>query len=527
MAAANESQGLKIAVAVFVTLTVVLGVTTYFAYSSYSNALAKQVEAESAKQKYEREWTDAKGQYEFLRDRAGYSKVEDFAALQEAIKKDDARIDAEVKAAGDAVGAMVTAYRNAGGQADKVTELSQAASTLVNQITSEPNKTYVSTLDRMNALVSSMAQLTTSMELDNEALRSSLAAVDETNSKQIQVQIDELKKAKEDLEAEHVKHEQERQRLLTANDELSSKNSAYADQISRLQQDLVAKGDEYTKDVGDLQSKIDNLDARVKLKEDVMDVPDGLVTFVDYGRGEVRTNIGYSQGARARLKLSVFDRDVQGLPNEKPKGQIELIDVGPTSSIGRIVRTDKPSEPIKPQDYLYTPAWSPGAKESFALIGKIDVDGNHVDDRKDLERLIVAAGGKVDYDLPLTDNGQERGQITGKTSWYVVDDRYSDQGADDKAYMTKRSEALRKVRQLGIRPISIQRLLSMLGYKYGEIVEGRTEAVNRSLAEELSKPKPPIQEPGAPPPRPSDGAAPADEPAPAPTGGFGFGPGGF
>ena len=38
MAAANESQGLKIAVAVFVTLTVVLAVTTYFAYSSYDQA---------------------------------------------------------------------------------------------------------------------------------------------------------------------------------------------------------------------------------------------------------------------------------------------------------------------------------------------------------------------------------------------------------------------------------------------------------------------------------------------------------
>jgi len=42
MAAANESQGLKIAVAVFVTLTVVLAVTTYFAYSSYDQALAQR-----------------------------------------------------------------------------------------------------------------------------------------------------------------------------------------------------------------------------------------------------------------------------------------------------------------------------------------------------------------------------------------------------------------------------------------------------------------------------------------------------
>ena len=36
MAAANESQGLKIAVAAFMTLTVILAVTSYFLYSAYS-----------------------------------------------------------------------------------------------------------------------------------------------------------------------------------------------------------------------------------------------------------------------------------------------------------------------------------------------------------------------------------------------------------------------------------------------------------------------------------------------------------
>ena len=40
MAAANESQGLKIAVAAFVTLTVILAVTSYFLYSAYSRAEA-------------------------------------------------------------------------------------------------------------------------------------------------------------------------------------------------------------------------------------------------------------------------------------------------------------------------------------------------------------------------------------------------------------------------------------------------------------------------------------------------------
>ena len=44
-AAANESQGLKIAVAAFVVLTVALAVTSYFMYSAYSRSEA-QLESE-------------------------------------------------------------------------------------------------------------------------------------------------------------------------------------------------------------------------------------------------------------------------------------------------------------------------------------------------------------------------------------------------------------------------------------------------------------------------------------------------
>jgi len=45
MAAANESQGLKIAVAIFVTLTVIMAVSTYFAYTNYAEADAKLTKA--------------------------------------------------------------------------------------------------------------------------------------------------------------------------------------------------------------------------------------------------------------------------------------------------------------------------------------------------------------------------------------------------------------------------------------------------------------------------------------------------
>ena len=54
MAASNESQGLKIAVAVFIALSVILSVTCYFLYTSYSQAdakLAAAVEKQNTQQK--------------------------------------------------------------------------------------------------------------------------------------------------------------------------------------------------------------------------------------------------------------------------------------------------------------------------------------------------------------------------------------------------------------------------------------------------------------------------------------------
>jgi hypothetical protein len=47
MAAADESQGLKIAVAALITLSVILAVTCYFLYSAYTAADARRVAAEA------------------------------------------------------------------------------------------------------------------------------------------------------------------------------------------------------------------------------------------------------------------------------------------------------------------------------------------------------------------------------------------------------------------------------------------------------------------------------------------------
>jgi hypothetical protein len=197
-------------------------------------------------------------------------------------------------------------------------------------------------------------------------------------------------------------------------------------------------------------------------------------------------------GARPQMKMSIFDRNAPGVPTEKPKGTVELIYVGETYSIARIVKTFDMTNAIRTNDIVYSPSWSPNEPMRFALIGRIDVNRDGKDDRADLKRMIEAAGGTVDYDLPPPEAGKETGKLTARVAWYVTDERMPlnlegyaksqksitmNESAD---FLRKKSEAVREARINGIRPMPIERLLAYLGYEYGARIVGRAEAVDRN-----------------------------------------------
>lgn len=519
MAAGSDSQGLKIAVAAFVTLTVVLAVATYFAYSSYSEASAKLVAQQAEASKWQTEAGNRVRNFDALKERAGYKTVEDFDGLQAQIKKDSEALAAELTRISTQLKELVGQYQNAGGSQAKIAELQLAADQAINAVTSlpEPNRTFAETQARIVQLLDNLTQLSTQLALDNEHLQTTLKSTDQVNQQQLGVQTEEVRKSKDDLAKEHDRHENERQDLLRKYDELQNLTAQQATEIAGLKQQLAQMKDTTDRQRATLMAQLREWRARVEQNEDVMDTPDGVVQFVDYDRGEVRTNVGRVQGARERMQLSVFDRNSAGLPTEKPKALIELIQVGDRTSVGRIVRTNSPSDPIRNQDYLYSAAWSPNRPERFALIGKIDVDRDGSDDRANLKRMIAAAGGVIDYDLPPPGTGQETGQITPSTSWYVVDDRQpirptgaaANDGMEDGEYLKKRSQIIEEARLNGIRPISIERLLAYLGYRYGEVEPGRSEAINRDAVRSLLNPR---GRPAA----PATATPPAETPAPTP-----------
>ncbi|MBV8126498.1 MAG: hypothetical protein JO114_02405 [Planctomycetaceae bacterium] len=503
-AAANESQGLKIAVAAFVTLTIALAVTSYFLYSFYSQSEA-QLESERHKLKNALDEAVNRGEnYDEFRKLAG-ARAEEFDSAKAEVaaffKKNSERINNLVTT----TNAAIQKAQQAGAEGKDLEEARARVQTIINSYQSEPNKNFLSTLDRLTELLENISLLSTEMSSNYLGLRKSLESSTSVAKQANDIQAKAASDSKADLEAEHNKHEQLRQELLTKVDQLQTDNDKKTTQIANLETQY-----RQLKDDSDRKLELANAIIReqrdvLDKNENVLDKPDGYITFVDLTRNEVQVNVNRRQGARPQMKMTVFVAGSPGVPTEKPKGNIQLIQVGDQYSIAHIDKMVKDIDPIRVGDIVYSPAWSPEEPMRFALIGKIDVNRDGKDDRLDLKRMIEEAGGIVDYDLPPPSHGKESGKLSARISWYVTDERMplrevfearTDAGMAAQAQFDKRfGQAIKEARSEGIRPMPLGRLLAYFGYEMGTPVVGRTEAVNAAAMLRLVQPRKKAAEP--------------------------------
>jgi hypothetical protein len=500
MAAANESQGLKIAVAVFVTLTVLLAVSTYFSYTAYSAADAKLTAAEGKASTAGKAASDALNQFDGLRKEIG-ARAEDPDAIKTEIKNEYKKIDDEINTLAAQVNDVVTKAQAAGAQGPELEDAKAKVQQISAAYRSEPNKTYISALARMTDLLKNLAMLNTQVSLNYVDVKRNLEGANGVNAQKLAVESKAFSDSKKDLNEEHTKHESERQTILARIDQYQSENQKMQAEIANLTAKIRKSEEDYTKNLALAQQTIREYRDRLERTETVLERPDGQITFVDYGRGEVHSNLTQSTGARPQMKFSIFDAASPGLPTDKPKGTIELLQVGDRESIARIIKTNSNADPIRVGDHVYSAAWSPNEPMRFALIGKIDINRDGRDDRADLKRMIEAAGGIVDYDLPPPDAGKETGKLSGRDAWYVIDDpktrppfreSYGKSGiteAENTEFLKKQTEAVREARLNGVRPMELGRLLPYLGYDFMSPVRGRAEAVDTGALKHLLMPR--------------------------------------
>jgi hypothetical protein len=495
MAAANESQGLKIAVAAFITLTVILLVTSYFLYSAYSSADAKMVSALEAESKAKAGQSAALKQYEEMRLKIG-TRAEEYDQAKEEITTGFKKIDEKLNTLTTDVNNSVAKAVTAGASGPELEETKNKIQQAINSYRGEPNKTYASSLDRLTDLMANLSLLTTEISKDYLSLRQSLEAATTVAKQQVDVQAKAATDSRADLEGEHKKHEEERGTLLTKVDQLQTDSDKKSTEIASLQTKIKQLEEDFTRRNELQTSIIRELRDQQEQKETILDRPDGYVTYVDYERREALVNVTSRQGARPQQKLTIFDAASPGIPTEKPKGTIMLTKVGPQFSVAQILKTNDPIDPIRVGDIVYSPAWSPNVPMRFALVGKMDVNRDDRDDREELKRMIQEAGGVVDYDLPPADVGKETGTLSPRIDWYIIDKRTplrqifnqkSTETDTRKAALDKRvGEVIRDARINGIRPMLIERLLAYLGYDMNAPVIGRAEGIDNAAMRRLT-----------------------------------------
>lgn len=200
------------------------------------------------------------------------------------------------------------------------------------------------------------------------------------------------------------------------------------------EKDLVIKKKD--EEIAKAAIRIADQDAKLEVKDDPFAFDKPLGKILRRKGNVVEIDLGSTDNVRAGLTFSVQPSDTpeRGLQSRMkmmkgengqvpvviPKGLIEVIEVlGPNSSQCRITsEANTIRDGVLVGDVLYNSAWRKGGADHVALFGIFDLDGDGVDDIKQLTRDLTRMGVVVDayYDL---EQKKWVGQITERTIYAV------------------------------------------------------------------------------------------------------------
>lgn len=200
---------------------------------------------------------------------------------------------------------------------------------------------------------------------------------------------------------------------------------------------------------------------------DRIDGFDGRISTVNAADRTVLILCDSTAGMRPGLTLSVFEPDDPRPRTGERKGLVEVIAVeGPTLARARI-RAEAPTVPILAGDGVATSLWSSGTPREVVIVGFVRFGAGRRQDADALKAVVARNGGRVvDSVSPTTslvvDGGTPQsadGQVGAAAEWKPADDAI-------------RRRALTAAKESGIRVVSLDALLDMLGVDV-ESLDGR------------------------------------------------------
>lgn len=293
-----------------------------------------------------------------------------------------------------------------------------------------------------------------------------------------QQKVDTEQKAKEDSESTlATKTQQSAEERAAKDKEIEDKNAL----LKEVQDELATLEDNFKKTVENRDKRITNLVENIKrlkgeldqLRNYSFEVADGKIISIDHIDRTVTVNLGKADKLAERVTFAVYSKGHSGVARGKEdiKGQIEVIEIlGPHLAKARIM-DELPDDPISPYDPVYTPMWSAGRTEAFALVGRFDLDGDGKDDRELLYDLVTANGARIDTDVDM--KGTRTGKtITNETKFLVigeVPDSTQVQDPEEKRAFEEIANQRKILKQeadeSGVTTVTMNNFLSWMGYR--------------------------------------------------------------
>lgn len=423
--AASENQGLQIALIIFVTLTVLLLVTSFVLFRSYEDYGQQVTELTEKSRKGDEALRTAQDEMNSLKAMIGAKADAKVADVDTAFKDDMKKYAAGLAAENQVYSAAAKMLFEALESKDKA--LSAA-------------KTEVDEMRKMNEA--------------REAIK----------KPQIDVAVTSSDKATKDLADERAKFQEA---LALAN----KKGEDLANKSTKLEKKLKDTEDDSAKDIKALEDELakrDQLLAARNIQIDELtnpesfEVPDGSVTRINQRARTVWIDLGSADALRRQVMFSVFAADENLGGKAKRKGGIEVTKVLHEHLAEARILDDDLVDPIVPGDIIYTPLWHAGRSEHFALAGGIDLDKDSTDDTPYILDLISMNGGVLDAHVDGA--GKRTGEMSVNTRYLIKGDEPDE--TSSKAAQGAFSKLVGDARRLGVRELTLDRFLDLIGWQH-------------------------------------------------------------
>jgi hypothetical protein len=492
--ATRENQGLQIALIIFLMITVGLAISTYYFFRQAEEMATKERDATAKMLASDTKAKSLNAQLVELKYMVGVPNITD-----QVVK------DAKAGVAPDEGSKEIDRIR-----ADFVADMSQFDDTV------PPDARNWRLLPRF--LLSSLMKRNTEVDTLVIAERKAMTDKDvEVKAEQAAVVVakEGQTKAAADVEQVRTTFTTEVQNANKLKGELEAAvdktRKELAEQTAKLTTQIKTAEDT----VKDLRQAERGLSGRLKeLTNESFERPHGQVTWVNQRNKTCYINLGRADGLQRQVTFSVYDNNINTLEvpdatDERKKGKkkdestprkasIEVSEILEDHLAECRILDDSIKNPILPGDQLFTPAWRPGQKLQFALVGRMNIDNDREDDRQKVRNMIESNGGEIVAEV--LDNGKLEGKISVNTRFLVIGDRPED-ASDDKVRASF-NDIIGAAERNGVQQISIRDLVAMMGYKGTD----RTVTLGRGGAGDIEK-KPEAKEGFRPRPKPAAAGA--------------------